>query len=42
MSLINEALKKAQHQRTGPSDAPPMPGGSMGPRGGSGMPKGLR
>jgi len=41
MSLINEALKKAQHQRTGPSDAPPMPGGSMGPRGGSGMPKGL-
>ena len=41
MSLINEALKKAQHQRTGPSDAPPMPGGSMGPRGGSGMPKGM-
>jgi cytoskeletal protein RodZ len=41
MSLINEALKKAQHQRTGPADLPPMPGGSVGPRGGSGMPKGM-
>jgi hypothetical protein len=43
MSLINEALKKAQHQRTGsPLDAPPMPGGgSGGARGKSGMPKGM-
>ncbi|MEO6873183.1 MAG: hypothetical protein ABI222_00010 [Opitutaceae bacterium] len=43
MSLINEALKKAQHQRTGgPADAPPMPGGgSGGHRGNSGAPKGL-
>lgn len=43
MSLINEALKKAQHQRTGSaSDAPPMPGGggSAGVRGTQGMPKG--
>jgi hypothetical protein len=42
MSLINEALKKAQHQRTGSAlDAPPMPGGgSGGGRGNQGMPKG--
>ena len=42
MSLINEALKKAQHQRTGSAlDAPPMPGGgSGGSRGRSGMPTG--
>jgi hypothetical protein len=42
MSLINEALKKAQTQRTGSAlDAPPMPGGgSGGGRGGRGMPKG--
>ncbi len=42
MSLINEALKKAQHQRTGGGmDAPPMPGGgSGGSRGPSGMPTG--
>ncbi len=42
MSLINEALKKAQHQRTGSGlDAPPMPGGgSGGSRGPSGMPTG--
>ena len=40
MSLINEALKKAQHQRTGSAlDAPPMPGGGGG-RGRQGMPKG--
>jgi len=39
MSLINDALKKAQRQRTGPLDAPPMPGGSGGgARGGSGAP----
>ena len=31
MSLINDALKKAQRQRTGgPLDAAPMPGGSTG------------
>jgi hypothetical protein len=30
MSLINDALKKAQRQRSGPLDAPPMPGGSHG------------
>ncbi|MDB6168770.1 MAG: hypothetical protein JWM88_1634 [Verrucomicrobia bacterium] len=31
MSLINDALKKAQHQRTGdPGDLPPMPGASRG------------
>ena len=31
MSLINEALKKAQHQRSGPpTDLPPMPGTSAG------------
>ena len=42
MSLINEALKKAQHQRTGSAmDAPPMPGGgSGGTRGRQGMPTG--
>lgn len=42
MSLINEALKKAQHQRTGSAlDAPPMPGGgSAAHRGSQGMPKG--
>lgn len=42
MSLINEALKKAQHQRTGSGvDAPPMPGGGSGrSRGPSGMPTG--
>jgi len=34
MSLINEALKKAQHQRTGnPVDLPPMPGSSLGAHG---------
>ncbi len=39
MSLINDALKKAQRQRTGPLDAPPMPGGSHGSaRGGAGAP----
>lgn len=36
MSLINDALKKAQRQRTGdtapsPTSAPPMPGGSAAP-----------
>ncbi len=43
MSLINEALKKAQHQRSGgPMDAPPMPGGgSASSRAPQGMPKGL-
>ena len=41
MSLINEALKKAQHQRSGPTDLPPMPGGGSGGRGSSGMPKGI-
>lgn len=42
MSLINEALKKAQHQRTGsPLDAPPIPGGGHVSRGSQGMPKGL-
>jgi hypothetical protein len=42
MSLINEALKKAQHQRTGGgADAPPMPGGGSGHRGNQGMPKGM-
>ncbi|MDB6128048.1 MAG: hypothetical protein JWM35_1944 [Verrucomicrobia bacterium] len=31
MSLINDALKKAQHQRTGPAtDQPPMPGTPQG------------
>ncbi len=31
MSLINDALKKAQHQRTGnPVDTPPMPGTALG------------
>jgi len=41
MSLINEALKKAQHQRSGPMDSPPMPGGGSGSgRGPQGMPKG--
>ena len=42
MSLINEALKKAQHQRTGsPMDAPPMPGGGSGSgRRGQSMPTG--
>lgn len=34
MSLINEALKKAQRQRNeGAADAPPMPGGQIGKRG---------
>jgi hypothetical protein len=33
MSLINDALKKAQHQRTGPAtDQPPMPGTPQGYR----------
>lgn len=41
MSLINEALKKAQHQRSGPTDLPPMPGGGGAGRGNSGMPKGI-
>ena len=42
MSIINDALKKAQHQRTGgPMDAPPMPGGGSGARGGQGMPTGM-
>lgn len=42
MSLINEALKKAQHQRTGsPMDAAPMPGGGSGAgRRGQSMPTG--
>ena len=40
MSLINEALKKAQNQRSGAADAPPMPGGGSGGRGRSGMPQG--
>ncbi|HLP24550.1 MAG TPA: hypothetical protein VK477_02645 [Acidobacteriota bacterium] len=33
MSLINDALKKAQRQRTGdsPQSQPPMPGGSVSP-----------
>ena len=31
MSIINDALKKAQHQRTGPAtDQPPMPGTPQG------------
>ncbi|MBS0662808.1 MAG: hypothetical protein JSR48_06055, partial [Verrucomicrobia bacterium] len=42
MSLINEALKKAQHQRSGPpADLPPMPGssdGSHAARRGRGLP----
>ena len=34
MSLINDALKKAQHQRTGnPVDSPPMPGTALGAHG---------
>jgi hypothetical protein len=34
MSLINDALKKAQHQRTGnPVDTPPMPGTALGAHG---------
>ena len=42
MSIINDALKKAQHQRTGSAlDAPPMPGGGGSGRGNQGMPKGM-
>jgi len=42
MSIINDALKKAQNQRTGSAmDAAPMPGGGSGYRGNQGMPKGL-
>ncbi len=42
MSLINEALKKAQHQRTGSAlDAPPIPGGGHMSRGSPGLPKGM-
>jgi hypothetical protein len=43
MSLINDALKKAQNQRTGHlADAAPMPGGGSGAnRGQRGMPTGM-
>lgn len=42
MSIINDALKRAQNERTGSAmDAPPMPGGGSGYRGNQGMPKGL-